>query len=122
MKELKYLNKYFRKYKFRLLLGLLITLIANFFKIFVPSLVGDTVNLIKDYIDSNDNNIDALSSELTYYLLLIVGNALLAALFIFLMRQSLIVMSRIIEFDLKNEIFEKYQVLSTNFYKKNDYC
>lgn len=119
MKELKYLNKYFRKYKFRLLLGILITLIANFFKIFVPSLVGDTVNLIKDYIDNNKNNIDILSSELTYYLLLIVGNALLAALFIFLMRQSLIVMSRIIEFDLKNEIFQKYQVLSTNFYKKN---
>lgn len=119
MKELKYLNKYLRKYKFRLLLGILITLIANFFKIFVPSLVGDTVNLIKDYIDTNRNDIDVLSSELIYYLLLIVGNALLAALFIFLMRQSLIVMSRIIEFDLKNEIFQKYQVLSTNFYKKN---
>ena len=119
MKELKYLNKYFRTYKIRLLIGVLITIIANIFKITVPNLVGKAVDLIKNFIDTNGSASPDLQSELILKLMSIVGYALLAALFIFMMRQSLIVMSRIIESDLKNEVFVKYQELSTNFYKKN---
>ncbi|NQY05256.1 MAG: ABC transporter ATP-binding protein [Flavobacteriaceae bacterium] len=119
MKELKYLNKYFIKYKYRLAFGVIITFIANVFKILVPNQVKKAGNLIEDYIQSGKNDLDLLSSDITYYLLIIIGTALLAGFFIFLMRQSLIVMSRIIEYDLKNEVFVKYQKLSTNFYKKN---
>jgi ATP-binding cassette subfamily B protein len=119
MKELKYLNKYFVKYKLRLFIGIIITFIANIFKISVPNLVGKAVDLIQAYIAASGTEISELQTALVLKLLTIVGYALLAALFIFMMRQSLIVMSRIIEFDLKNEVFIKYQQLSTNFYKNN---
>lgn len=119
MKELKYLNKYFVKYKYRLLVGVIITIIANFFKILVPNYVGDTVEAIRIYIQEGEKDVDGLESEILTYILLIIGSAIMAGVFIFFMRQSLIVMSRIIEYDLKNEVFEKYQHLSMRFYKRN---
>ena len=119
MKELKYLNKYFLKYKYRLILGILITIIARIFLIFTPEFSGDAIALIENHMNTPGSDVEAFKGNLLNYLLLIVGAALVGTFFTFLMRQTLIVMSRYIEFDLKNEVFAQYERLSMNFYKKN---
>jgi ATP-binding cassette, subfamily B, multidrug efflux pump len=118
MKELKYLNKYFIKYKYRFLLGIIITIIAQFFSLFTPKLIGKSFEAIQKF--SNKNVDKALiQNELIQNILLIIGTTLIAGVLTFLMRQTLIVMSRHVEFDLKNEVFKQYEALSQNFYKKN---
>ena len=119
MKELKHVNKYFVKYKWHLILGLFITIIARVFALFTPRLVRESTNVIAEYVDGIIVSEEVLRSELMKNVLLILGATLVAAFFTFLMRQTFIVVSRHIEFDLKNEIFQKYEILSLNFYKKN---
>jgi len=119
MKELKYLNKYFLKYKYRLIIGILITIIARIFIIFTPRFTGNAIQTIEKYIINKQQNEVAFKEELLYYILLILGASFIAAFFTFLMRQTLIVMSRLIEFDLKNNVFKQYEQLSQNFYKQN---
>ena len=118
MKELHYLNKYFIKYKYRFLLGIFITIIAQIFKLFIPKLVSKSFKAIEVYHKSNAGN-DIIKTQLIENTLLIVGASLIAGILLFVMRQTLIVMSRHIEFDLKNEVFKHYEVLDQNFYKKN---
>ncbi len=118
MKELRYLNKYFYKYRGRLLIGLVITAIATIFRIVVPSKIGDSVNSIQSYF-KNEITYEVLKSQLLEDILIIIGAALLSGLFTFMMRQTIIVVSRYIEFDLKNEVFKQYERLSLNFYKQN---
>jgi ATP-binding cassette subfamily B protein len=118
MKELKYLNKYFLKYKYRLSIGILITIISKVFIVFTPKLTGDAIQLIEEHVANQTNN-DTFKEELIYHILFIVGISLIAAFFTFLMRQTLIVMSRLIEYDLKNNVFKQYEQLSQNFYKQN---
>lgn len=118
MKELKYLNKYFYKYKYLFIGGVLITVIARFFALYTPKLVGNSMNIIEDY--SNQLfSLEEIKSQLLENILYIILATLIAGIFTFLMRQSLIVMSRHIEFDLKNEIFRHYEKLSQSFYKRN---
>lgn len=118
MKELKYLNKYFYKYKYLFIGGVLITVIARFFALYTPKLVGNSMNIIEDY--SNQLfSLEEVKSQLLENILYIILATLIAGIFTFLMRQSLIVMSRHIEFDLKNEIFRHYEKLSQSFYKRN---
>lgn len=119
MKELQYLNLYFKKYSGRLTLGLIITIIATIFKIIVPKIIGDIVDIVKNYLDNTITDIEIVKQELITNITMIIGAALLAGFFTFLMRQTFIVVSRYIEFDLKNEIFKQYQRLSLGFYKKN---
>ncbi len=119
MKELKYINKYFIKYKGRLILGLIITIIARLFALLTPKFIGDTIDVVEKYLNKDITNIEIVKSQLLTNILLIIGSTLLAALFTFLMRQTFIVVSRNIEFDLKNKIFQHYQKLSLNFYKQN---
>jgi len=119
MKELKHLNKYFLKYKGRLFIGLIITVAARIFALYVPQFIGDSTNIIEEYINGEVTSIDVVKSELITNILLILGAAFLSGFLTFLMRQTFIVVSRYIEFDLKNEVFEQYQNLSLNFYKKN---
>lgn len=119
MKELQYINRFFIKYRGRLLLGLIVTIIAAVFKLFVPIVIGDTVNVVDEYIRGETTDLAYVKSELIKNILLILGTTLLAALFTFIMRQTIIVVSRHIEFDLKNVVFEQYQRLSLSFYKKN---
>ena len=119
MKELQYLNKYFLKYKYRFLLGIVITIVAQIFSLFTPELVGDSIKTIEFFIKNKSNDTSLLKSELLKNIGLIILCTLIAGFFTFLMRQTLIVMSRFVEFDLKNEIFMHYQNLSQNFYKKN---
>jgi len=119
MKELKYLNKYFLKYKYRLITGILITIIARIFIVFTPRFTGNAIQLIEQYITNEQRNEAVFKKELLYYILLILGVSVIAAFFTLLMRQTLIVMSRLIEFDLKNNVFKQYEQLSQNFYKQN---
>lgn len=119
MKELRYLNSYFIKYRGRLLLGVFITIIATVFKLVVPKKIGDSVTLIKSYTDGTITDIDYVKHQLLINILLLLGATLLSGLFTFLMRQTFIVVSRYVEYDLKNEIFQHYERLSLSFYKQN---
>ena len=119
MKELQYLNKYFIKYKFRFLFGIIITIVAQIFALYTPELVGKSISLIEAFLKSECKDTILLKNELFKNIALILLCTLIAGFLTFLMRQSLIVMSRFVEFDLKNEIFNHYQNLSQNFYKKN---
>ncbi len=119
MKELQYLNKYFIKYKFRFLFGIVITIVAQIFALYTPELVGKSISLIEAFLKSENKDTILLKNELFKNIALIIFCTLIAGFLTFLMRQSLIVMSRFVEFDLKNEIFNHYQNLSQNFYKKN---
>jgi len=119
MKELKYLNKYFLKYKYRLIIGILITIIARIFIVFTPRFTGNAIQLIEEYILDKQQSEAVFKEELLNYILLILGVSIIAAFFTFIMRQTLIVMSRLIEFDLKNNVFKQYEQLSQNFYKQN---
>ncbi|MFT7898390.1 ABC transporter ATP-binding protein [Tenacibaculum ascidiaceicola] len=119
MKALQYLNKYFVKYKWRLLLGILITILSKILTLKIPNFVGDSLNVVEDYQLGKITEMSEVKSILLTNILLIVGVTLLGGFFTFLMRQTIIVMSRLIEFDLKNEIYQQYQRLSLNFYKQN---
>ncbi len=119
MRALRHLNKYFLKYKYRLLIGLVITIIARVFATLIPSFVGKSVDVVQHYLDGKITDIAEVKSGLLINILLILGSVLISAFFTFLMRQTFIVVSRFIEFDLKNEVFQHYQKLSLNFYKKN---
>ncbi|WP_250434211.1 ABC transporter ATP-binding protein [Hanstruepera flava] len=118
MKELKHLNKYFYKYKYKLLAGILITIVARIFLLFTPRLVSKIFTAIEKGLDGSITR-EAFKAELTLSIIYIIGAAVIAGLFTFLMRQTIINVSRYIEYDLKNEIYQQYQRLSLNFYKKN---
>ncbi len=119
MKALQYLNKYFLKYKYRLFFGILITVLSKFLALEVPQIIGNSFNIIEDYQAGKVTDIALVKEELFTHILSIIGIAIVAGFFTFLMRQTIIVTSRLIEFDLKNEIYQQYQHLSINFYKKN---
>ena len=118
MKELQYLNKYFVKYKFQFLLGILITIIAQIFSLFTPEYIKDSITAIESFKKGTASAAD-VQAELLTSILMIIGTTLIAGFLTFLMRQTLIVMSRHVEFDLKNEVFRQYENLSPSFYKKN---
>ncbi len=119
MKALRYLNKFFYKYKYRLIVGIICTIVARILSLFTPRLIGKSLNVIEKYIDKDITDIAIVKHKLLLNILMILGAVLLSGFFTFLMRQLIIVTSRLIEFDLKNEIFEQYERLSLNFYKKN---
>lgn len=119
MKALQYLNKYFYKYKFRLLIGIIITVLSKFLALEIPQIVRNSLNIVEDYTQGKVTDLSDVKSTLFINILVIVGVAVLSGFFTFLMRQTIIVTSRLIEFDLKNEIYQQYQRLSLNFYKKN---
>ncbi|MDC6362704.1 MULTISPECIES: ABC transporter ATP-binding protein [Flavobacteriaceae] len=118
MKELKHLNKYFKKYWFKLLMGVLITIIARLFSLVLPHYVNNSIQIVEKYT-GNTITLSEAKQSLFHYILIVVGAALLSALFTFLMRQTIINVSRYIEYDLKNEVFDHYQILNLDFYKKN---
>jgi ATP-binding cassette subfamily B multidrug efflux pump len=118
MKALKHLNKYFFKYRYRLIIGVIITIVAKIFVLFTPRFVGDSINIISDRLDGKISY-EIFKTGLITNILFIIGAAVFAGLLTFLMRQTIINVSRYIEYDLKNEIYQHYQVLSLNFYKSN---
>lgn len=119
LKALQYLNKYFIKYKWRLLIGVIITILSKILALEIPQIIRKSLNIVEDYQTGKITDIAVVKHELFINVLIIVGVALIAGFFTFLMRQTIIVTSRKIEFDLKNEIYQQYQRLSLNFYKKN---
>jgi len=119
LKELQYINNYFFKYKRQLLIGILITILSKFLTLKIPQIIGDSLNVVEEYQNGEITNLEEVKHQLFINILLIIGVALFSGFFTFLMRQTIIVTSRLIEFDLKNEIYQQYQRLSLNFYKKN---
>lgn len=125
MKELRYLDKYFVKYKYSFLIGIIITIVAQIFSLFTPKLISKSFNAIEkfDKLSQQEKASQAIISVyeegLIHNVLLIIATTVIAGFLTFLMRQTLIVMSRHIEFDLKNEVFRQYENLSQNFYKQN---
>ena len=119
MSELKYLNKYLIKYKTNLLLGLFIIIIARILLLFTPGLIRESVNVIDEFRKGNIISVETVQTELIQNIFLILLAAIAAGIFTFLTRQTIINVSRYVEFDLKNEIYTQYQKLSLSFYKKN---
>lgn len=129
MKELAYLNKYLHKYKYYLILGLVYVILSNIFQIIPAQLVRHSIDLVTENIRvyralEGLTLQDIFFREFAFGILLYAGlillMALLRGLFLYLVRQTLIVMSRHIEYDLKNEIFEHYQSLPLSFYRRNN--
>src|SRR5687768_1781655 len=129
MKELRYLNKYLLKYKWHLIFGTVFVIISNAFQILPGPLVRHSIDLIVDNIQVYDalNNLDlqqdffqVFAFGILVYAALILLMALLRGVFLYFVRQTIIVMSRHVEYDLKNEIFEHYQTLPLSFYRRNN--
>lgn len=128
MGALKHLNKYFIKYKWRLLFGILFITVSNLFAIFPAQLIRYAFEIVEQTVvqyqlmngfEQQDSFYEKLSLTLLFFGAAVLVMALLKGLFLFFTRQTIIIMSRLIEFDLKNEIFEHYQALSLAFYKRN---
>ena len=117
MKSLRYINKYFIKYKWRFLLGILFTVVSNYFGVQMPAFFSESIDQFQSQLASKEpTNYLWLALELGA---IYMGFSLLKGFFLFLMRQTIIVMSRYIEFDLKKEIYDQYQALDQSFYKRN---
>ncbi|HLV40107.1 ABC transporter ATP-binding protein [Xanthomarina sp.] len=119
MKELQHLNKYFLKYKWRLVIGVLITIVAKIFLLFTPELIGSSIDIVNLYIQGEVTDIATVKKELLINIIYIIGAALITGVLTFFMRQTIINVSRFIEYDLKNEVYQHYQKLSLKFYKNN---
>ena len=119
MKELQYLNKYFYKYRTKLFLGFIITVVARIFSLFAPRLIGNSLTVVENYLESNIKDFEVVRNILLINIFIIIATALASGFFTFLMRQTIINVSRFIEYDLKNEIFWHYQKLTQRFYKNN---
>jgi ATP-binding cassette subfamily B multidrug efflux pump len=129
MKHLRFLNKYFYKYKWWVVPGVFFVIISNIFAVIPAQVIGHAFNLITDNIEiyglfSGFNRqaiiYDIFSYSLLYFGLLVLFLYLIRGLFLFLMRQTLILMSRHIEYDMKNEIYAQYQKLNLGFYRRNN--
>tara|TARA_B110001450_G_scaffold212009_1_gene203823 strand:- start:6766 stop:8529 length:1764 start_codon:yes stop_codon:yes gene_type:complete len=117
LKELSYINKYFSKYKKNLLSGIIIIIAARILLLITPGLIRNSINVIDNYRTGVNTNLELVESELVTNIFLILLASGLAGIFTFLTRQTIINVSRYVEFDLKNEIYSQYQKLSLNFYK-----
>ncbi|HLP37272.1 ABC transporter ATP-binding protein [Lacibacter sp.] len=140
MKHLSYLNKYFWKYRWRLLLGIIFIFISNYFAVLAPQVTGYIIDKVQAFLTSSTpkgllrqddwlvvatvNWIEKMSMSPTGIVAMLAAMLLLFAVlrgfFMFLMRQTIIVMSRHIEFDQKNEVFQHYLQLDANFYKTHE--
>jgi ATP-binding cassette, subfamily B, multidrug efflux pump len=129
LKELSYLNKYLLKYKYYLLLGVVFVIISNVFAILPAQLVRTSLDLVEENIklfslfkgtEGESDVYQNIAGSVFIYAILMLLMALLRGVFLFLVRQTIIVMSRHIEFDLKNEVFNHYQSLPLSFYRKNN--
>ena len=117
MKHLFYLNKFFWKYRTLLAIGTVFIIIANLFALYPAEFVRKAFDAV--ILSMNTGNSSNTSEILIKYGSLIVLFAILKGIFMYCMRQTIIVISRKIEYDLKNEIYQQYQALSISFYKKN---
>lgn len=128
MKELSYLNKFFLKYKWHLILGLLFVSASNYFRVLMPQMIREAMDMVVENISIYEifegsilqNDLFGLiGNSLLFFGIIVLILALLMGVFMYFMRQTIIVMSRLIEYDLRKEIFGHYQVLDLAFFKKN---
>jgi ATP-binding cassette subfamily B protein len=123
MKELKYLLKFYKKYKWRFLIGVVFVVVSNVFALYPAVFTRKAFDTAKEAIELGQNNgnvdFESLTSTLLYFGVMLILFALLKGVFMFFMRQTIIVMSRMIEYDIKNEIYDHYQKLDRAFYKRN---
>jgi ATP-binding cassette, subfamily B, multidrug efflux pump len=129
LKSLSYLNKYFFKYRYRLLLGIIFITVSNLFAIYPAQVTRITIDFVTSsygvYQLFNGTSVqqhlfDSYAGIFLFFFGVILLSTLLKGLFMFFMRQTVIIMSRFIEYDLKNEIFAKYQELDLAFYRRNN--
>jgi ATP-binding cassette subfamily B protein len=129
MKHLAYLNKFFYKYRYRLIPGILFVVISNVFMVLPAKIISFAFNLVQENIDfyrlfngfSRQYLLyDLFGKSLLLFGAIVLALSLLRGIFLFLMRQTIILMSRHIEYDLKNELYAHYQSLSASFYRKNN--
>ncbi|MCB0594613.1 MAG: ABC transporter ATP-binding protein [Lewinellaceae bacterium] len=129
MKELAYLNKLFLRYRWRFLLGVLFVSVSNYFRVLQPQMIREALDLVVENIglfgmfqgfDMQPELFKILGRSLLYFGLLVLLLALLMGVFMYLMRQTIIVMSRLMEYDMRKEIFAHYERLSLAFYKRNN--
>ena len=129
MRALAHLNKYFWRYTARFFLGILFVSVSNLYAIIPPKVVRITFDFLRDVkpifammegTPLHDLYFDVLVGAFLFFGFIIVLAAVLKGFFMFLMRQTLVVMSRFIEYDLKNEIYNHYQNLSLSFFKRNN--
>ncbi len=128
MGSLKHLNKYFWKYRIRFGVGMLFVLISNYFMVLQPKVIRQAIDLVLDQLtlyrafsgfELQESFMSQISATLMFFGLLVIVFAVLQGVFMYFMRQTIIVMSRLIEYDLRNEIYAHYGELSTAFYRRN---
>jgi ATP-binding cassette, subfamily B, multidrug efflux pump len=125
MHELKYLNKYLLRYKWRFLLGILFIILSNLFKVHTAQVINDAISSMQSTASLiqeaalTETLMDEITSDALTFAGLFILVSIISGFFLFLTRQTIIVMSRFIEFDLKNDIYKHYQDLSLSFYKLN---
>ncbi|MBA3649669.1 MAG: ABC transporter ATP-binding protein [Chitinophagales bacterium] len=129
MKYLKSLNHYLYKYRSRLLSGIIFIALSNIFGVYSPQVVRHAVDMVLNEISYHQfyagsalegNFLKQFSVSIFFFGLIVVLLAILRGIFLFFMRQTIIVMSRLIEYDQKNEVFDHYQRLHLDFYKRNN--
>ncbi|MFM9948089.1 MAG: ABC transporter transmembrane domain-containing protein, partial [Saprospiraceae bacterium] len=129
MKELSSLNKYFYRYRWRLVLGIVFVMVSNYFRVLQPQIVREALDMVVDNIsfyklfsgyELQPEIYKSLGNKLLMFGLLVLVLAVLMGVFMYFMRQTIIVMSRLIEYDMRKEIFGKYEKLSLSFYKRNN--
>ncbi len=129
MKALRAVNKYFIKYKWLLLLGVIFVITSNIFGLYTPEYIRYSIDIISDnlttyHLADGFSNQQKFTSHFFYYILffasIILITSLIKGLLMFFMRQTIIVMSRKVEYDQKNELYQQYQQLNTSFYKRNN--
>ncbi|HMQ47627.1 MAG TPA: ABC transporter ATP-binding protein [Saprospiraceae bacterium] len=128
MKELAYLNPFFVKYKWHFLLGILFVSLSNYFRVLQPQMIRQALDLVVENIslygvfegfELQKELFSVLGRSLLYFGVLVLILALLMGVFMYFMRQTIIVMSRLIEYDMRKAIFAQYERLSQAFYKRN---
>lgn len=128
MKQLAYLNKFFFRYRKHFLLGILFVSLSNYFRVLQPQMIREALDLVVENIglfgllngfELQPKLYSILGKSLLYFGVLVLLFALLMGIFMYFMRQTIIVMSRLIEYDIRKEIFQKYEDLSMSFYKRN---
>ncbi|MBK8700827.1 MAG: ABC transporter ATP-binding protein [Saprospiraceae bacterium] len=124
MKELQYLNKFFLKYKWRLLLGIAFVTASNYFGILIPQKIRDALDFVQSKVQESKSTTtvagqlgETLSNTLLFFGLTVITYMVIKGLFMFLMRQTIIVTSRLIEYDMRKELYDHLQTLDTAFYK-----
>lgn len=119
MKELAYLNKYFYKYRWRLIAGILFVAASNYFNVLIPQKIREALDFVQAELSSDAVINDKVKEALMIFAATVIGLAILKGIMMYFMRQTIIVMSRLIEYDLRNEIYTHLQYLDLAYYKRN---